>query len=117
MWQLLVELKNTSGDIPQVPCSVSEALNIEKTLLSVLLLTNNNSEEDLHSGKSGQDLRVSIINMQNQLIPDNSRNNEQVAIPAGLNRIKIYFSYTILKEVKRAIPSQIEISGILAQTL
>ena len=32
MQNLLVELKNTSGNAPQVLCSVSEALNIEGKL-------------------------------------------------------------------------------------
>ncbi|GCC11500.1 hypothetical protein IPdc08_01555 [archaeon] len=115
MQKLLVEFQNTSGDAPQVPCSVSGVLNREDLSVSHTVLANNSSEDDLHPGKSGQDLKFPVI-MQNQLIPNNDRDNEQVDIPAGLNRIKIYFSYTILKEVKRAIPSQIEIGGILAQT-
>ncbi|GBE54428.1 hypothetical protein BMS3Bbin15_00581 [archaeon BMS3Bbin15] len=32
MQQLLVEFKNTSGNAPQVPCSVSGALNRDKSL-------------------------------------------------------------------------------------
>jgi len=32
MQKLSVEFKNTSGDAPQVPCSVSGALNREETL-------------------------------------------------------------------------------------
>jgi len=116
MQKLVVEFQNTSGDVPQVPCSVSWVLNREELSVSHTILANNSSEEDLRSGKSGQDLKVPVINMQNQLILNNDRDNEQVDIPAGLNRIKIYFSYTILKEVKRAIPSQIEMGGILAQT-
>ena len=56
---LLVEFKNTSGDAPQVPCSVSGALIREETLsVPCIVLANNNSDEDLHSGKSRQDLRV-----------------------------------------------------------
>ncbi len=70
MQQLLVELKNTPGDAPQVSCSVSGALNREETLsVPRTVLADNRSEEDLHSGKSGQDLRVPVINMQTQLIP------------------------------------------------
>ncbi len=55
MQQLLVELKNTPEDAPQVLCSVNGALNREETL-SVLrtVLANNISEEDLLSGKRGQ---------------------------------------------------------------
>ncbi len=100
MQKLLVEFKNTSGAPPQVPCSVSEALNREETLsVPRTVLANNSSEEDLLSGKRGQDLRVPVINMQNQLIPDSARNSEQVELPAGLDWI-INFSYTILTEVK-----------------
>ncbi len=62
---LLVEFKNTSGDAPQVPCSVSGALNREETLsVPCIVLANNNSDEDLHSGKSRQDLRVPVLNMR-----------------------------------------------------
>jgi len=57
MQKLLVEFKNTpEAPPPQVPCSVSRALNREETL-SVLVLTNNNSAQDIDSGKSGQDLQ------------------------------------------------------------
>ncbi|HDL15308.1 MAG TPA: paclitaxel/taxanoid biosynthesis susceptibility protein TS1 [Euryarchaeota archaeon] len=65
MQKLLVEFKNTSGDAPQVPCSVSGALNREETLsVPCIVLANNNSDEDLHSGKSRQDLRVPVLNMR-----------------------------------------------------
>ncbi|GBE55226.1 MAG TPA: hypothetical protein ENH28_08285 [Euryarchaeota archaeon] len=102
MQKLLVELKNTSGNAPQVPCSVSEALNREETLsVSRKVLANNSSAQDQHSGKSGQDLRVPVINMQKQLIPD------------GFDWIKII----IFKEVKRAILPPIEMGGLFAQLL
>ena len=65
MQQLLVELKNTPGDAPQVPSSVSGALNREETLsVPRKVLANNNSDEDQHSGKSGQWLNVPVINMR-----------------------------------------------------
>ncbi len=55
MQKLLVELKNTSGDAPQVPCSVSGALTREETLsVPRTVLADNSSEEDLRSGRSGQ---------------------------------------------------------------
>jgi len=57
MQQLLVELKNASEDAPQVPCSVSGKLNRE--------LADNNSTQNLHSGKSIQDLRVPEICVEN----------------------------------------------------
>ncbi len=89
MQKLLVEFKNTPGNAPQVPCSVSRALNREETLsVPRIVLANNNSEEDLLSGKSGQDLRVPVINMRIKPIPDSARISEQVEIPAGLDWIK-----------------------------
>ncbi|GCC10452.1 hypothetical protein IPdc08_00478 [archaeon] len=104
MQKLLVEFQNISGNVPQVLCSVTGALNREETL-SVLVFTNNSSEEGLHSGKSGQDLRVPVINMQNQLI-DSAKNSELVAIPAGLDWIKNYYFYTNFKkcEVGQFLP-------------
>ncbi|GBE54199.1 CRISPR-associated endonuclease Cas9 [archaeon BMS3Bbin15] len=69
MQKLLVELKNTSGDALQTPCSVSETLNREGTLsVPCTVLANNNSDEDLHYGKSGQDLRVPVINMRGEVL-------------------------------------------------
>ncbi|GBE55604.1 MAG TPA: hypothetical protein ENH28_06110 [Euryarchaeota archaeon] len=99
MQQLLVEFKNTSEDAPQVPCSVSEVLNREETLsVPRIVLANNSSEEDQLSGKSEQDLRVPALNMHKKPIPDSSaRNNEQVKIPAGLDWIRNYYSYTNFK--------------------
>ncbi len=65
MQKLLVEFKNTSGNSPQVPCSVSGALNRDKSLsVPCIVLANNSSDEDLHSGKSRQDLRVPVLNMR-----------------------------------------------------
>ncbi len=65
MQKLLVEFKNTPGDAPQVPCSVSEALNREETLsVPYIVLADNSSDEDQHSGKSRQDLRVPVLNMR-----------------------------------------------------
>ncbi len=111
----LVELKNASEDAPQVPCSVSGKLNREETLSVIhTVLADNNSDEDQHSGKSGQDLRVPVINMHKKLcLPDSVRNSEQVEIPAGLDWIKII----IFKEVKRAIPPPSEMGGLLARIL
>ncbi|GBE55125.1 MAG TPA: hypothetical protein ENH28_06360 [Euryarchaeota archaeon] len=101
MQKLLVEFKNTPGAPPKVPCSVSEALNREETLsVPCIVLADNNSEEDLHSGRSRQDLRVPVINMHKKpCLPVRARNSEQVELPAGLDWI-INFSYTILTEVK-----------------
>ena len=65
MQKLLVEFKNTSGNAPQVPRSVSGALNRDKSLsVPCIVLTNNSSEDDQHSGKSRQDLRVPVLNMR-----------------------------------------------------
>jgi len=75
MQKLLVEFKNTLGDAPQVPCSVSEALNREKTLsVPRIVLANNNSDEDLLSGRRGQALSVPVINMHGKpIIPTTPR--------------------------------------------
>ncbi len=100
MQKLLVEFQNTSGDVPQVPCSVSGAFNKEETLsVPYKVLANNNSEEDLRSGKSGQVLSVPVVNRHKKLISDSiARNSEQVEIPVGLNWIKDYCYYTSLKK-------------------
>lgn len=68
-------------------------LNREKSLsVPHIVLADNSSDEDQqHSDKSEQDLRVSVINMQNQLIPDSAKNSEQVKIPADLDWIKTLF--------------------------
>jgi len=97
--QLLVEFENTSGDAPQVPCSVNGALNREETLsVPYKVLANNSSEEDIRSGKCRQNLRVPALNMHKKPIPDSSvRNTEQVKIPTGLDWIKNYYSYTNFK--------------------
>jgi len=47
--------------------------DIKQRRNSQQLGNNNSEEEDQHSGKSGrQDLQVPVINIQNQLIPDNA---------------------------------------------
>ncbi|GCC10688.1 hypothetical protein IPdc08_00721 [archaeon] len=85
MQKLLVELKNTSGNATQVPCSVSGALNRDKSLsVPYIVLANNSSKEDLRSGKSGQALSIAVINMHKKPIPD------------GIDWIKNY-SYTNFK--------------------
>ena len=72
MQKLLVEFQNTSGDAPQVPCSVSGTLNRDKSLsVPCIVLANNSSEEDL-SCKSGQALSVAVINIHKKTIPDNT---------------------------------------------
>ncbi len=98
MQKLVVELKNTSWNAPQVTCScsISGALNRDRSLsVPRIVLANNSSEEDIRSGKRGQDLRVPVVNMQIKPISDSSaRNIDQVEIPAGLDWIKNYYSYT-----------------------
>ncbi len=74
MQKLLVEFENTLGDAPQVSCSISGALNRDKSLsVPCLLLADNNSDKDQHSGKSGQALSVPVINMHEKpLMPTRS---------------------------------------------
>lgn len=65
MQKLSVEFKNTPGNASQVPCSVNEVLNREDTLgVSRKVLADNISDENLHSGKSGQNTRVFVLNMR-----------------------------------------------------
>ncbi len=98
MQKLLVELKNTPEVPPQVPCSVSGTLNKDKSLsVPCIVLVNNSSKEDLRSGKSGQALSITVINMHKKPIPDIVRSSEQVEIPAGIDWIKNYYSYTNFK--------------------
>ncbi len=77
MQQLLVELKNTPEDAPQVPCSVSRTLN--------------------------KDLRVPVVNMQIKHIPDIARISEQVKTPVGLDWIKNH-CYKFKMEVGQFLP-------------
>ena len=59
------ELKNTPTDTSPVCSSVSSGLNKEETLsVQNKVLTDNTLEENQHSGKSGQDLRVPVLNMR-----------------------------------------------------
>ncbi|GCC10435.1 hypothetical protein IPdc08_00459 [archaeon] len=95
MQKLLVELNNT----PEVsPKSLLCKWNIkQRQKLPCIVLANNSSKEDLRSGKSGQALSVAVINMHKKPIPDSARNSEQVEIPAGIDWIKNYYSYTNFK--------------------
>ncbi len=101
MQKLLVEFNNTLEDAPKVPWSVSGTLNRDKSLsVPCIVLANNNSEEDLHSDKSRQYLRVSALNMHKKPIPNSSaRDSEQVEIPAGLDWIKNYYTNFKICEV------------------
>ncbi|GCC10976.1 hypothetical protein IPdc08_01020 [archaeon] len=75
MQKLLVEFENTPGNASQVPCFVSRTLNRDKSLsVLCIVLANNSSEEDQHSGKSGQALSVPVINMHGKpLMPTRPR--------------------------------------------
>ena len=67
MQKLSGKLKNTPGNTSLVPCSVSTALNREETLsVSSIVLTDNTSEENLQSGKTGHNLRVYVLNMRGE---------------------------------------------------
>ena len=71
MQKLSAKLKNVPGDTSQVPCSISTALTRDQSLsVSSIVLTDNNSDENQHSGKSGHNLRVYVLNMRgNPLMP------------------------------------------------
>lgn len=73
--QLSRELKNTPTDTSLVCSSVRSGLNKEETLsVQNKVLIDNNSEENSHSGKSEQGLRVPVINMRGKpLMPTRPR--------------------------------------------
>ncbi|MBE3122975.1 MAG: RRXRR domain-containing protein [Thermoplasmata archaeon] len=68
MQKLLEELKNNTPTSASQACSsVSMSLNKEETLsVTSKTLSNNISEENQQSGKTGQDLRVSVLNMRGE---------------------------------------------------
>ena len=69
MQKLQVKLKNTPGNAPQVPCSVSDGLNsLERDSDHRKVLACNSSEVDQLSGKREQDLRVPVINMRGEAL-------------------------------------------------
>ena len=80
MQKLSVKFKNTPGNASQVPCSVNEVLNREDTLgVSRKVLADNISDENLHSGKSGQNMRVFVLNMRGEpLMPTTPRKTRKL---------------------------------------
>jgi len=74
MQKLSGELKNTPTSTSLACSSVSSELNKEETLsVQNKLLTDNNSEENLQSGRTGQDLRVPVLNIRGKpLMPTTS---------------------------------------------
>ena len=68
------KIQKLSGELKNIPrvtsldsSSISSGLNKEETLsVQNKVLTDNNLEENKHSGKSGQDLRVPVLNMRGQ---------------------------------------------------
>jgi hypothetical protein len=75
MQKLSAKLKNTPGNASPVPCSVNGVLTREETLsVPRIVLTDNNSEENQQSGKTGHNLRVYVINMRGEpLMPTTPR--------------------------------------------
>ena len=64
--QLSGEFKNGLTDTSHIRSSASFGLNKEETLsVQDMSLPDNSLEENLHSGKSGLDLRVPVINLHN----------------------------------------------------
>ena len=58
------KLKNTPTDTSLVCSSVSSGLNREETLsVQNKVLLDNSLEENLQSGKTGQDMSVPVLNM------------------------------------------------------
>ena len=79
MQKLSAALKNPPRDASLVPCSGNSVLNREETLSAQSIVrADNNPEENLRSGKSGQDLRVPVLNMRGiSLMPTSPRKRRQ----------------------------------------
>ena len=75
MQKLSGEFKNTPTSTSLACSSVSSGLNKEETLsVQSKVLTDNNPEENLQSGRTGQDLRVPVLNMRGKpLMPTTPR--------------------------------------------
>jgi len=80
MQKLSAKLKNTPGNASPVPCSVNGVLTREETLsVPYIVLTDNNSEENLQSGKTGYNMRVYVLNMRGEpLMPTTPRKARKI---------------------------------------
>jgi len=80
MQKLSEKLKNTPGNASPVPCSVNGVLTREETLsVPHIVLTDNNSEENLQSGKTGHNMRVYVLNMRGKpLMPTTPRKARKI---------------------------------------
>jgi len=92
------ELKNTPASTSLACSSVSSGLNREETLsVQDKVLTDNNLEENQQSGRTGQDLRVPVLNMRGKPLIRRRRYKLQpkdlVRYDSNVQRVKGVFSY------------------------
>lgn len=89
MQKLSVKLKNAPGNASQVPCSASQALNREETLsVSGKVLADNNPDENQHSGKSEQNLRVFVLNMRGKPLMPTTPGKARILLEQNKAKVK-----------------------------
>ncbi len=99
MQKLLVELKNTSGDVQLllVPCSVSSSLNREEILSVKSKVLANNNPEGVHSRHTGRSLKplVYVLSMGGApLMPCTQTKAKRMLKKGGAHAVK-RFPFTI----------------------
>lgn len=86
--QLLGKLNNTPTDTSHICSTVNPRLNREETLsVSDSKLPDNNLEENLHSGKSGLDLRVPVLNMRGKPLMLTTSGKARILVKSGKAKV------------------------------
>jgi hypothetical protein len=146
MQKLSVEFNNTPGNASQVPCSVNEILTREDTLsVSRKVLADNNSDENLHSGTSGQNMRVFVLNMRgNPLMPTTPKKARKLLeqyrakvvqrtpftiqllyatgetkqdITLGIDPVYSYIGYSVVSDTTELIAGEVELRNDIMKLL
>lgn len=96
MQKLSAKLQNIPGDTSQVPCSISTVLTREDTLsVSSKVRTDNNSDENLQSGKTGHNSRVYVLNMQNNPLMPTTPKKARKLLKEGKAKVIHRMPFTI----------------------